>query len=241
MTANYQWHSAETRNALAGTLAAKIGARLNAAITENGEAVLALSGGSTPKPLFEALAKHNLDWRRIIITLVDERWVPVNHALSNEAFLHKFLLTHLSENVRFVSLYSAAGSASESLDAVLSNYCQITQSSADKPKPFDVVVLGMGDDGHTASFFPDATNISELVDALTKQSLISCESPTTQVPRITWTVPMLLNTQFLALHITGQSKRQTFEAALQPGDVRELPIRCALFQQKTPLRVYFAD
>lgn len=239
--ANFRWHEATEREVLADQLANEIAEQLAIAIELNGLAVLAVSGGSTPKPLFQALATKAVDWSQVVITLVDERWVPVSHNLSNQAFVETFLLSQLPSGSRFAPLYSAADSAQESLAQVLNTYCEITNSSTTSPKAFDVVVLGMGDDGHTASFFPDAPNIAELVDPNSPDYLLSCESASTQVARITWTVPMLLNTKYLALHITGKSKRSTFEAATNAGAIRELPIRCALFQEQIQLQVYYAD
>lgn len=241
MEANYQWHARPTREGLAAELTTEIEDKLRSAIAAQGQAVLALSGGSTPKPLFEALAKKDLAWENIVVTLVDERWVPSSHDLSNEAFMREFLLDRLPSSTRFAPLYFDADSAQESLPQVLQAYCELTNSTLEQPKGFDVTVLGMGDDGHTASFFPDADNIEDLVNPDNGSFLMSCESPTTQVARITWTVPMLLNTSLLVLHITGQSKQETFTKAIMSGDTSELPIRSALFQQQTELQVFYAD
>ena len=103
----------------------------------------------------------------------------------------------------------------------------------------------MGGDGHTASFFPDADNVADLVSASSQDFLLSCYSPTTQVARVTWSLPMLLNSQFLALHITGESKQQVFEQAVASDgsfdEICRLPIRSAIFQDTIPLNVYYAD
>lgn len=241
MQSNYQWHTAADQIELASLLADEISTRLNSAIAEKGRAIIALSGGSTPKPLFEALAEADIDWSKVVITLVDERWVPPSHALSNQAFMYEFLLSKLPQSIRFVPLYQLAENVDSSLAGVLDTYCEVTASPPEQPAAFDVVVLGMGEDGHTASFFPDADNIADLVDPNNSQALLSCESPTTQVPRVTWSVPVLTNTSLLVLHITGQSKKVVFNEAALPGDRQELPIRSALFQPNTELQVYYAD
>lgn len=241
MRANYDWHSAQNRTELAQRLVNVLLNCIDSAIEDKGLAVIALSGGSTPKPLFEALAKCDVDWSKVIITLVDERWVPLGHDLSNEAFLRKFLLSKLPTEVQFVSLYQSADSVAESIPLVLHNYCEITASSLDKPREFDAVVLGMGEDGHTASFFPDADNIAGLIDAANPNALLSCESASTQVPRVTWSLPMLMNSSLLALHITGESKEKVFTKAAKAGDPQRLPIRAAIFKQGLPLQVYYAD
>lgn len=241
MNANYTFHQGADKTSLAEHLAGEISVQISNAILEKGSAVLALSGGSTPKPLFEALATYDIDWSKVIITLVDERWVSEEHELSNSAFMKAFLLNKLPDTARFVPLYQGADSVAASLPFVIANYLQATCSSADTPRAFDVVILGMGGDGHTASFFPDANNIAELVDIDSPEALLSCSSPSTQVERVTWSLPVLLNTQFLALHFTGEDKKVVFEAASEGGDVTVLPIRSVLFQDRVSLNVYYAD
>jgi len=241
MNENYIWHEGADQASLAENLAGELTVLIGEAISEKGLAVVALSGGSTPKPLFKALAQHDIDWSKVVITLVDERWVPESHELSNAAFMRTYLLNDLPSEVRFVPLYQSADTVSDSFSAVLGNYCHATRSTTESPRSFDVVILGMGGDGHTASFFPDASNVAELVDPSVDSPLLSCVSPSTQVERITWSVPMLMNAGFLALHITGKAKRNVFEQACQGDDATELPIRCAIFQDVTPLNVYYAD
>lgn len=241
MQANYIWHEGADQQSLAENLAGELVVKMDAAIAEKGSVVLALSGGSTPKPLFQVLAEYDLDWSKVIITLVDERWVDESHELSNATFMKTFLLNSLPDTVRFVPLYQAADSVMASFDLVLADYCAITNSTIDVPRAFDIVVLGMGGDGHTASFFPDADNVADLVDINAKAALLSCSSPSTQVERITWSLPMLLNTEFLALHITGSAKKDVFEQAAAGGEVTKLPIRSAIFQDRIPLNVYHAN
>ncbi|MFT5572559.1 MAG: 6-phosphogluconolactonase [Cryomorphaceae bacterium] len=241
MIANYEWHEAADPESLANQLAMQIIAVMDQTIEQKGSVVLALSGGSTPKPLFKSLATADLDWSKVIITLVDERWVPKTHELSNAAFMQTHLLDSLPDVVRFIPLYEPAESAELSTAEVLNNYCSIAQSSPNTPRPFDIVVLGMGGDGHTASFFPDADNITDLVDPNSIAPLLTCNSTSTQVDRITWNLPMLLNAQYLALHITGDSKKRVFSEAVINGPVVELPIRSVIFQQQLPLQVFYAD
>ena len=241
LDSNFTWHEGGDALSLAEHLAGEIALEINEAIVDKGKAIVAFSGGSTPKPLFEALVDHDIDWSNVIVTLVDERWVDESHELSNALFLRENLLQHLSDEVSFVPLYHPALSLEESFDTVIKTYCERTGSSVRQPRKLDIVILGMGGDGHTASFFPDASNIASLVDANDSSFLATCESPSTQVPRITWTLNTLLNTSFLALHFTGCSKRQVFEQALVAGAHTELPIRSAIFQDMVPLNIYYAD
>jgi len=234
--ANFIWHEAPDAQSLADHLAAELIKQLQTAINQKSRALMALSGGSTPKPLFEALVDADLDWSKVTITLVDERWVPETHELSNAAFLKRHLLEKLPVQPAFLPLYKAADQVKKSIPLVLDLLDRASVS-----KRFDIVILGMGSDGHTASFFPDAPNIANLVDPQNSHRLLSCESPTTQVPRITWSLPALLNTEFLALHFTGDSKQAVFEQALTSNKATELPIRSAIFQDQVPLQVYFTS
>ncbi|MFT6406708.1 MAG: 6-phosphogluconolactonase [Arenicella sp.] len=241
MNSNYTFHQGADAQSLAEHLAGEIAQHIFKAIADKGSAVLALSGGSTPKPLFEALSEHDIDWAKVIITLVDERWVDEGHSLSNAAFMKTYLLDKLPDSVRFVPLYQSAVSVKESLPFVVADYLQATNTTVDAPRSFDIVILGMGNDGHTASFFPDAENITELVDMESTEALLSCNSPSTQVERVTWSLPILLNTNFLALHFTGDAKRAVFEMASEGGDITALPIRSVMFQDRVGLNVYYAD
>jgi len=104
-----------------------------------------------------------------------------------------YLLSKLPSSVRFVPLYQDAESIGQSLAFVIANYLQVTYSSVDAPRAFDVVILGMGGDGHTASFFPDASNAEELVDINSQEALHICSSPSTQVERVTWSLPCVVS------------------------------------------------
>lgn len=238
---NYVWHEFGEQNQLVSELANVIQSEIKLSIEKNGRAIVAVSGGSTPKPLFIELAQRDIDWAKVIITLVDERWVSSEHPLSNAAFLDKHLLSALPSAVSFVSLYHDAVDCESSLQFVLEHYCEVTGSSIHSPAPFDVVILGMGNDGHTASFFPDAENIADLVDPNSAQFLHSCTSPTTQVPRVTWSLSQLLSTQKLILHIVGEAKNTVFQTALKDSDAIELPIRSVIFQELSSLQVYYAN
>lgn len=241
MNPNVTWHQGAEPKSLAQNLAGELVVQISSAIADRGLAVVALSGGSTPKPLFKALAEYDVDWSRVVITLVDERWVPETHELSNAAFMKQHLLDSLPHDTRFVPLYHEAESVEQSIIPALGGYCHATHSSSAQPRAFDIVILGMGGDGHTASFFPDASNVAQLVDPDSPQALLTCVSPSTQVERITWSVPALLTTRFLALHFTGEQKKAVFDQACENDDATVLPIRSAIFQNKVALNVYYSD
>jgi 6-phosphogluconolactonase len=217
------------KQTLADHLAQDVAAMLRAGMTERGKASLVVSGGSTPKPFFEALRKQNLDWSKLYITLADERWVDADHADSNAKLVQDFLMM---EGAHFVPLKNAAATPHDGAR-------QTSEDVAALPIPFDVVILGMGDDGHTASFFPHAP---ELEDALTSEALAVGLTPPDYAPhpRITLTLPALLNSRRIILHITGGSKQEVYSKACEAGPVEDMPIRAVLRQEQTPVEVYWA-
>lgn len=227
---------------LADQLADDIAKQLVQSIAKQGRAVMALSGGSTPLLMMQQLRQRDVDWSKVVVTLVDERCVGEMHSLSNARFVREEFLSKLPSIPKFAPLYYPEASNTSSLfEMVLENYADITASTKQSLASFDVVILGMGGDGHTASFFPDADNIDELIDDVSEQPLLTCQSPASQVARITWSLPMLLDTNMLALHITGQNKQQVLQKAIAGTDKTELPIRAAILQQQTPLSIYYAD
>src|SRR5690606_36745905 len=144
-------------SALAEQLAQDVADKLSSAIKKNGSASLAVSGGSTPKLFFQALSKHELNWKLVNITLVDERFVPANNDRSNHKLVADNLLQNLEAQAHFIPLYQAGAELEDA--ATLA-----TVKTADICDPFDVVVLGMGADGHTASFFPEGDNLEIALD-----------------------------------------------------------------------------
>lgn len=238
---NFSWHQKSSQQQLAAALADEVARQINHRINLAGRAVVALSGGSTPKLFFKQLATRDVDWTKVFVTLVDERWVDESHTLSNAAFLKEYFLSLLETPATFIPLYVPAENVDASLGSVLQNYCELTESALSQPAEFDVVVLGMGEDGHTASFFPDAANIAELIDRDSPSALLSCESPSSQVARVTWSLPQLTDAKMLILHITGEAKKAVFKRAEQNNDALELPIRSVLFQDSSALQVYYAD
>jgi 6-phosphogluconolactonase len=212
---------------LAHQLADAIVEKLQNAIEADGKASLVVSGGSTPKPLFEALSQRALRWSAVTVTLADERWVPESSADSNATFVKTHLLKDLAADATFVSLYENDKTPHEGVSVVNERMTVV-------PQPFTVVVLGMGGDGHTASLFPDAPG-TEAAMAET-ESLVSIVEPTT-VPqaRITLTLKALMNTDCQFLHISGQDKRALVDEVLKDPAQSSYPI--AQFLKPENLRI----
>jgi 6-phosphogluconolactonase len=232
MAASARWRTFATREDLAAELAATVADRLRAAIEEKGGATLAVSGGTTPALFFEALSHKDLDWAKVIVTLVDERFVPPSSERSNERLVREKLLRNEARLARFVGLYSDATDVEEAgrrADAGIALLGPV----------FDVVVLGMGTDGHTASFFPDAPNLDALTDVAQKRRVLAVHAPSGGEPRITLTLPLVIDARLLVLHIEGDAKRQVLDAALAHSAPR-LPVARVVDAAPGPIDVYWA-
>jgi len=206
----------ESAKELAESLADFIANKLKTSIDSTGKASLVLSGGSTPKPLFEALRTKSISWENVTVTLADERWVPESDSDSNAAFIKNTLLQDNAASAKFVSLYKDGASPHEGVASIHEQLQAVAQ-------PFSVVVLGMGGDGHTASLFPDAPGTEEAMRET--ESLVSIVEPET-VPqaRITLTLAALMNTDCQLLHITGADKRKLVDEVLADPKTSAYPI-----------------
>ena len=221
-------HEYRTPVLLAEGLANDVAEQLRAAISARGEATLVVSGGRSPVAFFQNLASQGLDWSKVTITLADERWVPVEHADSNAGLLKKYLLQGPAAKARFLSLYSAAANldgAAEQADRLLAELPTI-----------DVLVLGMGDDGHTASLFPNSPNLAEALKADGIRRCWPMLAPSVPHQRLTMSRALLATASYTVLSIAGDSKLETLSVALAGDDVASMPIRA--FLQPT-LEIYW--
>ncbi len=223
-------HDFPSRDALAQALADAVAARLAAAVEARGAAFIALSGGTTPARFLAALARRDLDWGKVTVTLVDERFVPPSSPRSNAALVATNLMTGKAAAARFLPLYQEAGSVEEA--AALAG-----DALRPLPWPLDVAVLGMGADGHTASFFPDALNLAALLDPASPRDLLPVHAPGAGEPRLTLTLARIVEARFLALHIEGADKQATLARALGGA---ALPIAAVIEAARRPVDIYWA-
>jgi 6-phosphogluconolactonase len=225
-----EYHASNATD-LTTDLADFIESELIEGVAKRGLASLVVSGGSTPKPLFEALAQRPLPWSKITVTLADERWVDLSSEDSNEGMLRETLLCGAASQAMFVPLKNTAESASEGKEM-----CH--ETLADMSDPFDLVILGMGEDGHTASLFPGVSG-----PALDSNSVELCAAivpPKAPHERMTLTARALLDSRKIVLHIVGEKKQQVYKDALKPGSADEYPIRVVLHQDQVPVDVYWS-
>lgn len=227
-------HDYETKEALAEGLAAGIAAVLAGGIATRGEAILAVSGGSTPKRLFQILSQAEIDWSRVSVLLVDERYVPATHERSNTRLVRENLLQNRASKARIEPFHLDGLDPNEAAERLSPHLRALA-------RPFDVVVLGMGTDGHTASFFPGADRLAQALDPAGSEPVIAIEAPGADEPRLTLTLPWLADARLLALHIEGEEKRRVLERALEDGAAEELPVRAVLRAERDePLQVFWA-
>jgi 6-phosphogluconolactonase len=198
----------ENRQALADALAKDVAGALSKAITQKGGAVLAVSGGTTPQKFFESLSQQEISWDKITVTLVDERQVDETSPRSNARLVKQSLMQTRAKAARFVPLFQNVGGASK-LD-------------------LDVVVLGMGSDGHTASFFPGGDRLQDALDGNNREAVIEMNAPGAGEPRLTFTLAKLRAAEKCFLHVEGHEKMQVLEKAKSSGDVTDMPVRAVL-------------
>jgi 6-phosphogluconolactonase len=228
----YDFKEFASREKLVESLSKKIIDSLSAAIEKKGFATLVLSGGSTPKKLLNALSNISFDWEKVRVTLVDERWVDNTSDKSNEKLVRDNLLVNKAKSARFFNLKTDGKYAKDSLTTLCVTMEKLSHE-------LDVVILGMGLDGHTASFFP---HTKELSHALSTNDLV-CATTATVEPkeRITLSRSYLLTAQNLILHIEGKEKKEVFLRASATDHISNMPI-IAMMQQQIPLlEVYYAD
>lgn len=223
--------SFSSKDDLAAALADAVVLDLAAGLAARGTAALAVSGGSTPARFFKALGQRtDLDWSRVTVTLVDERWVDETSDRSNARLVKANLLQGPAAAARFVPLYqggavpdaTAVGRANAAIAAI---------------GPLDAAILGMGSDGHTASFFPGGDTLAE---ALTEEGpVLAIRAPGAGEPRVTLTLRNLVAAKALYLHIEGEDKARVLEQALAPGSEQDMPVRAVLRQTTRPLTIFW--
>lgn len=223
-------------------LAAEISRNLQTAIVSRGQATLAVSGGKTPLLLFDRLAAAEIEWDKVTVTLVDERWVDEDHPDSNASLVKNGLLKGRAGRARFLGLKTPHTDPFTATD-------QLERRLGSLELPLDVVILGMGLDGHTASFFPAARGVEQALDPASTRLCCAVEPTTAPHPRVTLTLPVILAARHLYLHIVGHEKRKVLDQAtvagsandLQPQSRNQLPIGKVLEQFPGAVRIYYAE
>ena len=226
------------RAALTEALCAALLRAIDAGIAARGVALVGLSGGGTPLPVYRQLAEQPRDWSRVVFALVDERWVPLDHPASNERALRQALAPALERGARLQGMKTPASSAAEGLAACTSAYRAL-------PLPFDLVLLGMGEDGHIASLFPQAQGLATALDKTRDAPCAAITAARSAVTgecteRMTLTLAALCRARELALLIVGEQKRRALAEAAAGSDVATMPVRALLGRDAPPLTLWWA-
>ena len=225
---NFELKVYPDRAAQAESAAKLMGELMQNAIARKGAASIALSGGTTPAPMFRSLAALDLPWEHVSITLTDERWVPVTSDRSNHRLLNDTLLAGFADASRFVPLYAEDEAPDTGLAAT-------NAALQDVILPLDIAVLGMGADMHTASLFPDATGLDAAL-AEDAPAAVAIVAPGADEPRVTLSAPVLRSAE-RHLFIHGQEKRAALHRAVDIADPVIAPV-CAILDGAT---VHYAD
>ncbi|MBY0356228.1 MAG: 6-phosphogluconolactonase [Rickettsiales bacterium] len=221
------------RTAFANAIAAQVAQDVTADIARRGVATLVVSGGTTPGEFFKALHAYDLPWDKIHISLADDRWLPITHPDSSEKLVRETLLHPQSP---FIGLINEAATPQ-------AGEAQTNERLKALPRPFTVTVLGMGEDGHCASLFP---NNAALKNAFNPDYPLLCtavnDAPKPPPERFTMTYTQLIATGRVVIHLLGKSKIEALEQhVMQDGPVEDMPVRAFLRQTQVPVDIYYAD
>ena len=216
--------------------AARLIDALAAALADRGAAVFAGSGGSTPAPIYRRMAGADLDWSRVAVTLVDERYVPETSPESNAALLKQALLTGHAAAARFVPLFHPAVTVDRA--AALAAHALAAEGGQ-----LDAVLLGMGEDGHICSMFPDSPTLKTLLSPVLKPAVLGVphgrDGAAPSLERLTINLPYLMTARRVVLALSGAAKRAVFEREAA-GDPAIQPI-AALIAADVPLDVLWTE
>jgi 6-phosphogluconolactonase len=212
----------------ADALAQDLARNLRAAVAARGRAVLAVSGGRTPRQVFERLRQLDVDWPRVTVTLTDERWIPADHPESNEGLARAHLLQGPAAAAAFIPLYGGEASPEAGKAACEARLVALAG-------PFDAIYLGLGGDGHVASLFPGdpALDVRDRLCA-------AVPGTATRQPRMTLTASAILDARRVCLLFSGADKYAVYAEARVPGPLTQIPLRMLLAQDRVPISVFKA-
>ncbi len=217
----------------AAALADRIAEIIGYAVQSRGRASLLVPGGNTPKAVFASLRQRELPWEKVYVSLTDERRVASDDPASNARLVREHLLKDRAAAAHFYPLHRQ-GVDERSDEAA----CGAALGML--PRPFDAVILGMGEDGHIASMFPGDPALPRALSPKTEARCTTATAPTEPSARLTLTLATLLESRWIALHIAGSAKWQTLEKAAKDNDPMAHPVAALLGQRQVPFHIYYS-
>ena len=208
--------------------------KLEYAIKTKEKAVLLVSGGNTPKALFKKLRTYDIAWEKVIVSLVDERWVNEKHEDSNARLVKEYLLKDKASKATFIPLYK------ENIDP-LDSVDMCSKLFKNELFPCDVLILGMGDDSHTASLFPNNVKLKEGIDLNNENYCVSMTPLKAEHTRMSLTLSAILKADNIYLLIQGINKKEVYEKALKEDNFLLSPISAVLKNEKKQIEVYYNE
>ena len=219
---------------LADQVAQRLRRRIDHALDNGAAASLALAGGSTPIPVYRALAAARLDWSRVSLVPGDERWVAESHSASNRSSIRRAFADCPADFGALVPRQPDEPPSTETGERTLERIAW----------PFDACVLGMGNDGHFASLFPGAAELESALDPASEKRLAVIHPdplpPDAPHPRISLTLAAIADSREILLLLRGRGKREVLETALSDGDPARYPIAALLAMKSLPLQIHWS-
>jgi 6-phosphogluconolactonase len=233
MTGKVEFRAFESRAAASAAAADLLAGLLRKALdaAPDAEASLVVSGGSTPGPCFDRLSAATLDWSRITVLPSDERWVAVTDPASNEGLIRARLLRDRARAGKVLSFFRTGIDAQQAPAVIGRDLARLNPV-------FSAVLLGMGEDGHFASLFPDFEGLQQALDPQSETACTLVKTAGSPYLRISLTLSALLKSVHIILLIFGDAKRKVFETAMRGGS--DFPVEALLRETRAPLSVLWA-
>jgi len=229
-----QQHCFTAMSDLAVILAQKITIHLKERLQQQDQVSLIVSGGNTPKILYEKLSTMDLDWSRVVITLTDERWLPTEDRNSNEWLIKNSLLINKAKTAQWISLKTDNEKPEQAIKTIDARLEKI-------PKPYDIMILGLGLDGHTASLFPCAENITQALDLTYPHACIALHPRNAPFARMSLSLQELKKCRHAILLLQGKEKWAIYQKALADlTDWPTMPVR-GLLENTLCTEVYWSE
>ena len=197
----------ENKKNLESTLLLKISICISDAIKKYGDARFLLSGGSTPMNLYSLLSEETIEWEKVKIGLVDERFVPIENLFNNETQIKNNLLKN---SAKFATIFGMV----YNYENEMLNLKMVNQQYKTFFERIDFTILGMGEDGHTASLFPGDKESEELMNT-SNIGIFSTKSPSFPYNRITCSKELIAKSNYIALFINGETKFNVLKNSIE--------------------------